>query len=401
MTLTVNRPAAVCRPPARRVAGARLRALALVLAAAGLVGLTSGATPAAAEPVRGLAASGALTVDALPAIATYGSPVTLTGTLTDAAGTPLAGQPVTAEARTADGGWLPVAGPAPTGTSGEVTLTIQPETSTVVRLRHDVLEGAVSPELTVPVRAALTAAWDRAGVRVGGTAILRGTSAPAPAEVRLQRRSGDRWRLVRTVPVAADGSWAVRVAGEAPGFVRYRVVRAARAGLAATTVSPDALDVFRLHRYAVTTRGRVTASLARFREAVAATYADPRGWQRGRHRFREVPRGGAFTVVLAQAATVPGFDPVCSATYSCRVGRYVVINETRWKRGSPYFPGDLRTYRQMVVNHETGHWLGRGHASCSERGRPAPVMQQQSKGMQGCRPNPWPLDREIRAVVPR
>lgn len=394
MLLTVTVPPR-CR--AVRVAGARVRAVAAGLAAAGLAGVVA-AAPAAAEPVRSPAASGALSVAASPGTASYGAPVTLTGTLTDPAGAPLADQPVTAEARTADGGWQPVAGPAPTDATGAVALTIQPEASTVVRLRHDVPDGVASPQLTVPVRAALAAAWDRPGVRVGGSVVLRGTSAPAPAEVRLQRRSGDRWRLVRMVRVGTDGTWSLRVAGEAPGVARYRVVRPAQPGLGAAMVTPPALDVFRLHRYSVTSRGRVTASLARFRDAVAAAYDDPRGWRRGYHRFREVPRGGAFTVVLAQAATVPGFHPVCSATYSCRVGRYVVINETRWKRGSPYFPGDLRTYRQMVVNHETGHWLGRGHASCPARGRPAPVMQQQSKGMQGCRPNPWPLDREIRAV---
>jgi hypothetical protein len=48
----------------------------------------------------------------------------------------------------------------------------------------------------------------------------------------------------------------------------------------------------------------------------------------------------------------------------------------------------------MVVDHETGHWLGHPHLSCGGRGRLAPVMMQQSKGLDGCRHNPWPLASE-------
>lgn len=157
------------------------------------------------------------------------------------------------------------------------------------------------------------------------------------------------------------------------------------------------VDVRRTVRYHVETRGRVTADLATFRRLVQQTYDDPRGWRGAGVRFVPVRRGGAFTVVLAEASRVPDFSPVCSAEWSCRVGRYVIINQTRWQRASPAWNaanGPLRGYRHMVVNHETGHWLGFGHASCPGRGRPAPVMMQQSKGLDGCRFNPFPTDRE-------
>jgi hypothetical protein len=100
-------------------------------------------------------------------------------------------------------------------------------------------------------------------------------------------------------------------------------------------------------------------------------------------------------VLLAQARYLPSYSSVCSVQYSCRVGRNVIINQDRWRYGSRYFPGPLEQYRQMVVNHETGHWLGNGHAYCGGKGQLAPVMQQQSKGMQGCKPNAWPLVREL------
>ena len=159
------------------------------------------------------------------------------------------------------------------------------------------------------------------------------------------------------------------------------------------------VDVRRTVTYHVETRGRITTSLADFRRLAQETYDDPRGWRAKGVRFVPVARGGSFTLVLAEASRVPAFSPVCSREWSCRVGRYVVINQTRWKHASPAWNrarGPLRGYRHMVVNHETGHWLGKGHAGCPGRGRPAPVMMQQSKGLDGCRFNPWPTAGELR-----
>jgi hypothetical protein len=89
--------------------------------------------------------------------------------------------------------------------------------------------------------------------------------------------------------------------------------------------------------------------------------------------------------------------------WSCRVGRFVIINQERWKHASPAWNAAhlaLRDYRHMVVNHETGHWLGLGHAGCPGPGRLAPVMMQQSKGLAGCRFNPFPTLHELASRTP-
>ncbi|CAA9400844.1 MAG: hypothetical protein AVDCRST_MAG60-2104 [uncultured Nocardioides sp.] len=149
--------------------------------------------------------------------------------------------------------------------------------------------------------------------------------------------------------------------------------------------------------YSVTTRGTITTSPATFGRQAQETYADARGWRAGGIAFRQVPRGGDFTLVLAAASTLPSFGAGCSTFWSCRVGRFVVVNQDRWRFASPAWNragARLRDYRHLVVNHETGHWLGHGHRGCPGQGQPAPVMMQQSKGLDGCRFNPWPRPDE-------
>jgi hypothetical protein len=182
-----------------------------------------------------------------------------------------------------------------------------------------------------------------------------------------------------------------------PRRARTASILAVAGGVAAAIAPSHAAP----YTYEITTRGAIVADLGLFARTVDATYADARGWRRAGIAFRRVPVSAAsdFTVVLAAADRMTSFSTFCSARYSCRVGRYVIVNQDRWRYGVRHWTTTLLAYRRMVVNHETGHWLGLGHGYCPAAAAVAPVMQQQSISLRGCRPNPWPKATEIRAVA--
>lgn len=156
--------------------------------------------------------------------------------------------------------------------------------------------------------------------------------------------------------------------------------------------------------YSVRGKGNVS-SLDTFTAVAAATYADPRGWNLGGGiRFDRVDSGGDFTLWLAGDALMSTFGGACDVIWSCRNGRNVVINEDRWLGASDAWNaagGPLAGYRQMVLNHETGHWLGFDHGHCSGPGAAAPVMQQQSMSLGACDFNAWPLPAERTKLATR
>ena len=133
----------------------------------------------------------------------------------------------------------------------------------------------------------------------------------------------------------------------------------------------------RIVTYDITTRGIITANIAEFKTQANQTLNDARGWSQLGVSFSEVTSGGDFTLMLAQADQLPLISSGCDAMYSCNAGRYVIINQDRWLGATTSWNqggGSLRDYRHMVVNHETGHWLGHGHEGCSVPGQLAPVL---------------------------
>ncbi len=158
---------------------------------------------------------------------------------------------------------------------------------------------------------------------------------------------------------------------------------------------PSTARTGRLLRYAVEIEKGLPFDRASTARAIARTLNDRRGWtDSGDWRFQLVgtSRRVDFTILIATPDTT---DRLCwpmltRGRVSCQNGNLVVLNARRWAYGASTYGEHVASYRKYLVNHEVGHRLGRGHVGCPRHGGRAPVMMQQTKGLQGCRPNPWP-----------
>lgn len=154
------------------------------------------------------------------------------------------------------------------------------------------------------------------------------------------------------------------------------------------------------YTYCIATQGDV-GEASDFETIVYTALNDPEGWPRAGATFVPGSDGACdMTLILASPDQMTTFSEECSEEYSCRVGDSVVINVTRWNGATDEWlaaGGTVDRYRVMVVNHEVGHRLGHfdNETVCGGEGQPAPLMQQQSMGLQGCVPNEWPLDDEL------
>ncbi len=159
--------------------------------------------------------------------------------------------------------------------------------------------------------------------------------------------------------------------------------------------APKAVRTF---TYCTAVKGVSSSYLGGLESKLQSVYGDKRGWSlNGLVSYRKVSSGCDFTVWLSAAKLMPTFGAICDSSWSCTVSPNVILNFDRWQGASAAWNqkgGSLDDYRSMVINHETGHWLGFGHAFCAGSGQKAPVMQQQSISLQGCNFNPWPLSSE-------
>jgi hypothetical protein len=162
-----------------------------------------------------------------------------------------------------------------------------------------------------------------------------------------------------------------------------------------------------LRRYQVAVEKDTGQNAATFGAAVDRILGDSRSWiAAGKSRFQRVPSGSSheFVIYLATPATS---EKMCAAGglytdkfTSCRLPGQVIINLARWLTGVPDYGAPLGVYQAYAVNHEVGHQLGLYHEACPGRGQAAPVMQQQTYGLDGCVANGWPYVGGVRVTGP-
>ncbi|WP_329134680.1 DUF3152 domain-containing protein [Streptomyces sp. NBC_01476] len=220
---------------------------------------------------------------------------------------------------------------------------------------------------------ATTTAHGGSGADAGTGRPLTGTTKPTPSP-RATTASPKPSPKVTAVPKSGTGRFGTaQASGKASGHGTVR-------------------------RYKVEVEGGIDLSATDAAHEIAGILADPRGWTADGHdAFQLVSSGSAdFVIKIATPDTV---DAICGAAglltrgeVNCDVGATVVVNLKRWELGSPEFDGPIHDYRALIINHEVGHRIGHGHEGCPGRGKLAPVMMQQIKGLDGCLANAWPYD---------
>jgi Protein of unknown function (DUF3152) len=153
----------------------------------------------------------------------------------------------------------------------------------------------------------------------------------------------------------------------------------------------------RLFRFDVRVERSVRIDPQQAAELIQQVLNDRRSWRAsGAWRFQLVssPADADLHVFIATPGTT---DKLCApldtqGELSCQNDHRVVLNAKRWVYGAASYHNDVANYRRYLINHEFGHALGFQHVSCG-KGRLAKVMMQQTKGLDGCKANPWPYPK--------
>lgn len=250
--------------------------------------------------------------------------------------------------------------------------------------------------------------------------LTTGSGAKTPAQNTAGNRGVTTQGNQNTAPPVASPS--VSLKSDTPGANSQDTVLKAAALPAGAKYTVKGAGTFRilkgtgpivgtgtLHRYSIEVENGITGvDVNAFAKLVQDTLSNKHSWAgHDGVALQRVDSGQIdFHVTLTSSLTVRQYcgysQPIetsCFAATNATTGAIadrVVINVSRWVRGDANYIGDINAYRIYMINHEDGHALGHQHAhDCLADGL-APVMMQQTIGLQSavshklCAANPWP-----------
>lgn len=149
-----------------------------------------------------------------------------------------------------------------------------------------------------------------------------------------------------------------------------------------------------------------------FKRTVERVLNDERGWDQTFHRVQTMdqilskPKKKAFVIRLTLGDYLNKMYPDFSKdqlSVANMTDHTIDINYCRWTEQCPNQSGlPIDQYHEYVILHEVGHILGKEHPTESQLEKldetgEAPVMMQQTLGIQNFTPNSWPtsFDKKV------
>jgi len=128
------------------------------------------------------------------------------------------------------------------------------------------------------------------------------------------------------------------------------------------------------------------------------TLNDRRSWPCSKWTESKVRSRSDWAIVLESQELIDSYPGMkgLSVTFMSEQPRRTFFSYENWSSLPNALKGTytLKDYRQYLVNHEAGHALGLPHPRRRYATSLVPVMVQQTLGLQGLRPNVWPIDEE-------